>query len=203
MKAKYIRVSTTEQNTDRQGKSDYIDKCSGSVAFAERPKAKKLLRDIDKGLIDTVEVHSIDRLGRNTLDIMQTIQDITNKGVNVISKKEGISTLLPDGKVNPVSKMMVGILGTLAEFELERIKERQREGIEQAKKRGAYKGNGGKPKETTEQFLNKAKNALCMKKLNEGFSIRDAAKLSGVSKSTALKINKLRLLLKSINYVNR
>ena len=73
MKAKYIRVSTKEQNTDRQTDFDgltHIDLCSGSIPFKDRPEAKKLLSNKE---ITEVHVHSIDRLGRNTLDIMQTI----------------------------------------------------------------------------------------------------------------------------------
>ena len=117
MRVKYIRVSTIEQNTDRQddfnGKT-YTDECSGSIAFKDRKEASKLLANDE---VNEVLVHSIDRLGRNTIDIMQTIQDFTSRGINVISEKEGLSTLI-DGKVNPVAKMMIGILGTLAWFKI-------------------------------------------------------------------------------------
>ncbi|NQV76781.1 MAG: recombinase family protein [Lutibacter sp.] len=193
MKASYIRVSTLEQNIDRQtsdGKNEYIDKISGSVPFAERKQAMKLLKDIESGLINEVQVHSIDRLGRNTLDIMQTIQYLTNKGVNVISKKEGLQTLI-EGKENPIAKLMIGILGTLAEFELSRIKERQAEGIAKAKVRGSYNSNGGKPEETKEEFLNKSKNKKCYNLIKQGNSLRNSAKLSEVSLGTAQKISKL------------
>ncbi len=114
MKVKYIRVSTTEQNTDRQSDFNgltYIDKCSGSIAFKDRLEASKLLANTE---VTEVLVHSIDRLGRNTLDIMQTIQNFTNRGINVISEKEGLQTLI-NGKENPIAKMMIGILGTLAD----------------------------------------------------------------------------------------
>jgi DNA invertase Pin-like site-specific DNA recombinase len=93
MKVKYIRVSTIEQNTDRQtdfAGITYIDECSGSIAFKDRPNAKKLLFNND---IKEVHIHSIDRLGRNTLDIMQTIQNFTNRGINVVSTKEGCRLL--------------------------------------------------------------------------------------------------------------
>ena len=136
MKAKYIRVSTEEQKIVRQTDFDgliYPDVCSGSIPFKEREYAKKLLSNKE---ITEVHVHSIDRLGRNTLDIMQTIQDFTSKGINVVSTKEGLQTLI-DGKENPIAKMMIGILGTLAEFELSRIKERQAEGIAKAKEKGS------------------------------------------------------------------
>ena len=92
------------------------DKCSGSIAFKDRKEASKLLANDE---VSEVLVHSIDRLGRNTIDIMNTIQDFTNRGINVISEKEGLQTII-DGKENPVAKMMIGILGTLAEFELNR-----------------------------------------------------------------------------------
>ena len=132
MRVKYIRVSTIEQNTDRQddfnGKT-YTDECSGSIAFKDRKEASKLLANDE---VSEVLVHSIDRLGRNTIDIMNTIQDFTNRGINVISEKEGLQTII-NGKENPVAKMMIGILGTLAEFELSRAKERQAEGIAKAK----------------------------------------------------------------------
>jgi len=77
-------------------------------------------------------MHSLDRLGRNTLDSMQTIQNCTNRGINVVATKEGLQTIV-DGQENPIAKMILGILGTLAEFELNSIKERQTEGIAKAK----------------------------------------------------------------------
>jgi len=173
MKAHYIRVSTLEQNIDRQtekGIKTYPDRISGSIAFAKRPEAARLLKDIESGLINEVQVHSIDRLGRNTIDIMQTIESLTEKGINVISKKEGLQTLV-NGEVNPVAKLMVGILGTLAEFELERIKERQAEGIAKAKAKGHFKGRNKGSKENTETTLNKAKNSYIAGLLNKGESM--------------------------------
>ena len=195
---KYIRVSTLNQNESRQTKTDldiFIDKCSGSIPFKERKQGSKVFKMAENGDINTVEVHSIDRLGRNTLDILNTIKDLTELGVNVVSEKEALQTIV-NGKENPTAKLMVGIMATLAEFELNIIKERQREGIEEAKKRGAYKLNGGKLKETKEQVLNKAKNRKCYKLLKPGSSIRTSAKLSGVSSGTAQKVKKL------INSVN-
>lgn len=193
MKAKYIRVSTTEQNTHRQeekGIKQYIDKCSGSIPFKERPSAKKLLTAIDKGHIDEVQVKSIDRLGRNTLDILTTIKDLTDKNIAVVSQKEGLTTII-DGKVNPVANLIISIMATLSEFELEQIRERQREGIERAKQRGVYASNGGSKPLSKEKFLKKAKNALCAKHLNNGESIRRAAKLSGVSNATSQKVKRM------------
>ena len=189
MKALYIRVSTMEQNTDRQveaGMKTFTDKISGSTAFAERKEAKKLLAEIERGIIKEVHVHSIDRLGRNTLDIMQTIENLTNKGVNVISKKEGLQTLI-EGKVNPIAKMMIGILGTLAEFELTRIKERQAEGIAIAKAKGVYVGRK-EGKEDDIVFLNKPKSINIIKFLKQGETVRRTALLSASSINLVRKV---------------
>jgi DNA invertase Pin-like site-specific DNA recombinase len=190
MKAKYIRVSTKEQNTDRQTDFDgltYPDECSGSIPFKERPEAKKLL---DNKEITEVHVHSIDRLGRNTLDIMQTIQDFTSKGINVISSKEGLQTIV-DGKENPIAKMMIGILGTLAEFELSRIKERQAEGIAKAKAKGVYKeGRKVGSSESIEVFVNKASTQSILKYLRNNESVRRTALLSKTSEGTVKKVKK-------------
>ena len=190
MRAKYIRVSTVGQNTDRQqGEFDgleYTDICSGSIAFIDRPEASKLLSNKD---ITEVHVHSIDRLGRNTLDIMQTIKDFTDKGINVVSTKEGLQTLI-DGKENPVAKMMVGILGTLAEFELSRIKERQAEGIAKAKAKGNFKGRKTGSSEDLDTFINKASTQSILKHLRNNESVRRTALLSKTSEGTVKKVKR-------------
>ena len=190
MKAKYIRVSTKEQNTDRQTDFDgltHIDLCSGSIPFKDRPEAKKLLSNKE---ITEVHVHSIDRLGRNTLDIMQTIQDFTSKGINVVSTKEGLQTLI-DGKENPIAKMMIGILGTLAEFELSRIRERQAEGIAKAKEKGRFVGRKEGSKEKIEVFVNKESTQSILKYLRENESVRRTALLSKTSEGTVKKVKKM------------
>lgn len=190
MIVKYIRVSTTEQNTDRQENFDgkvYIDKISGSIPFAERPQAKKLLSNKD---ITEVQVHSIDRLGRSTVDIMQTIQHFTSKRINVVSKKEGLNTII-DGKENPIAKMMIGILSTLAEFELSRGKERKAEGIAERKKRGLYMGRAKGTSESLDTFINKASTQAILKHLKQKESIKRTALLSKTSEGTVKKVKKL------------
>jgi DNA invertase Pin-like site-specific DNA recombinase len=188
----YRRVSTGGQNMERQetivfGAVVMEEAISGSVEFGKRTKGMAILKMAEAGELGTLHVHSIDRLGRNTLDILNTIQYLTSKGVNVKSTKEGFETMV-DGKENPIAKMMVGILATLSEFELSRIKERQAEGIEKAKKRGAYISNGGNKKaETPAQFLAKKSTKRILKYYVQGNSLRATAKLAEVSLSTVQK----------------
>ena len=199
---KYIRVSTTEQNVDRQrerGVKEYIDKCSGSIPFNERVAAQKLLEEISiqkqkpnlppNQRITTVKVSSISRLGRNLQDILYTVDLFTSWNICLVSEKEGIKTII-DGKENPTAKMVLSILATLSEYERELILERQKEGIAAAHKRGVYK-NGGRPTETPQDFIAKPKNAKCMSLLSAGRSLREAAALSAVSLGTAQKVKKI------------
>ena len=197
MKVYYLRVSTIEQNSARQmediieGCKVFEDKISGSIPFAERTEGRNIVNLIKQRQINTIYVHSIDRLGRNSLDILQTIQFFNEYEVNLISKKEGLQTFI-DGKPNAIASLMIGILSTLSEFELSRIKERSKEGIAEAKKRGAYANNGGKKKiESVEKFMNKESSKKVLKYLKQGLSVRSCSKMSECSISLVMKVKKL------------
>jgi DNA invertase Pin-like site-specific DNA recombinase len=197
MKVYYLRVSTLEQNSARQmeeipeGCKVFEDKISGSIPFAERTEGRNIVNLIKQRQINTIHVHSIDRLGRNSLDILQTIQFFNEYEVNLISKKEGLQTFI-DGKKNEIASLMIGILSTLSEFELTRIKERQREGISSAKERGAYANNGGtKRAESFDEFMNKESSKKILKYLKQGLSVRSCAKMSECSISLVMKVRGL------------
>ena len=197
MKVYYLRVSTIEQNTARQMEEIpedckvFEDKISGSIPFAERTEGRNIVNLIKQRQINTIYVHSIDRLGRNSLDILQTIQFFNEYEVNLISKKEGLQTFI-DGKPNAIASLMIGILSTLSEFELSRIKERQREGISSAKERGAYASNGGtKRAESFDEFMNKESSKKILKYLKQGLSVRSCAKMSECSISLVMKVRGL------------
>ena len=128
--AYYMRTSHYLQNIGTQvdkiedGWKVFKDEgVSGRVAFADRPMAKKLLKEIKDGRTSQVIVLRIDRLGRDTADILATINEIHKYGVGIVSLKEGITTMI-DGKENSFSKMLTGILSSISEFEFDRIKEK-------------------------------------------------------------------------------
>lgn len=146
MKIGYIRVSTQEQNTMRQevlmeslGVDEvYIDRMSGKDT--NRPELKKMMDYVRRG--DTVIVESISRFARNTRDLLELVEQLTEKGVEFVSRKEAIDTTTPTGK------FMLTVFGAVAELERECILQRQREGIAIAKADGKYKGR--KPIESPE-----------------------------------------------------
>jgi len=138
----YIRVSTIEQNEGRQiemmkGYSidkTYTEKASGKDA--NRPQLLAMLDYARDG--DTVYIESFSRLARNTIDLLQLIEQMNGKGIKVISIKEGLDSSTPTGK------MMLTMIGAIATFERENMLERQREGIALAKTEGKYKGRASK-----------------------------------------------------------
>ena len=190
MKATYVRVSTYEQNISRQLKDKegevYWDKVSGMTPFEERKSGSELLNDAKEGIVDEVEVHSIDRLGRDAINVLQTIKKFTELGVNVKSKKEGLNTLLDDGTQNPVAKLLVSVLSTLAEIDYKNRKEAQREGIERAKAEGKYLGRPKGTGLTDEELLDKHSDIVI--EINRGESIRRTAKLTEKSTGTVQKV---------------
>ncbi|MFC3909719.1 recombinase family protein [Legionella dresdenensis] len=134
----YIRVSSFDQNPERQLdgiKLDktFIDKASGKDV--NRPQLEALLAYVRDG--DTVVVHSMDRLARNLIDLRNLVNDLTAKDVSVEFIKENL-TFSSDN--SPMAILLLSVMGAFAEFERALLKERQREGIELAKKRGAYPG---------------------------------------------------------------
>jgi DNA invertase Pin-like site-specific DNA recombinase len=187
---KYIRVSSRDQNVDRQ-LSDleyYIDYCSGSVKFEDRPFGKRIIQEVEKGLIAKIHVHSIDRLGRNTVDILTTIDFFNKKCVILYIENLGISNLL-NGKVNEVFNLIISVLANVSEMERRTLLERQQEGIQKAIQKGIYKGRLKGTKESSEKFISKYPHVV--KLLKKGnLSLQEIALITKVSKSTVFKVNK-------------
>ena len=173
---KYIRVSTKDQNIDRQETDkykQYVDVCSGKIAFKDRKEGKKLYSLATSGKIKTIKVHSIDRFGRDTLNILNTIQEFTDMGVCIESEKEAIKTCDNEGKQTPTARLLLSVMATLAQFEIEQKKERQMEGIARKKATGFYKLNAGRSKESSSDFINKDKSQRILKMLKKGGGINE------------------------------
>ena len=143
----YIRVSSVDQNTARQLDGVSLDKAfedKASGKDANRPQLVACMNHLREG--DTLHIHSMDRLARNVDDLRRIVNELTGRGVVVQFHKEGLSFT---GDDNPMANLLLTMLGAVAQFERELIKERQREGIAVAKTEGKYKG--GKAKLTDEQ----------------------------------------------------
>lgn len=138
MKVAYVRVSTAEQNEARQVEALqahgiekwFTEKISGKDA--NRPKLQEMLDFVREG--DTIYIHDFSRLARSTKDLLEIIEQLQAKKVNLVTNKEALDTGTPTGK------LMLTVIAAINEFERQNLLERQREGIEIAKREGKFKG---------------------------------------------------------------
>ena len=182
MRIAYIRVSTVEQNEARQLEAMekhsiekyYIEKVSGKNT--DRPKLQEMLKDVKAG--DTVYIHDFSRLARSTKDLLELVEQLNEKGVHLVSNKENIDTSTPTGK------LMLTMIGAINEFERTNMLERQREGVEIAKRNGKYKG--GKKKDIDMELFNDLLEQFQRKEISK----IKFAEMLGVSRPTLDKLLK-------------
>lgn len=197
MKARYIRTSTLNQNEARQlvkqhkDEQVFIDKISGAIPFDKRPQAKVLLNAAINGDINYISVSSIDRLGRSTIDVLQTLEALTK--INVVVKVDnlGLESMV-NGKENPTFKLIVSVLANISEMERVTLRERQLEGIALAKlQKGVYKGRVKGTTETKEEVLQKYSKVVFYLKRDVKPTFIEIAKLCDCSKNTVQKVKKV------------
>lgn len=198
MKAIYIRISTQKQNIDRQIVEDsevkyYIDICSGSIPFKERPEALKLLNDDG---VQEIEIKEITRLGRNLSDILKTVDYFTAKGINIHIENQGLSTLLKNGKRNPTATLLINMLASIGQYERDLLNERVQEGVNIAKAKGKYKG---KPKGANAKINTyKAKYSKDLDNirqlLEKDFSIKKISEITGVTRTKIYRFKEKNLI---------
>ena len=196
VKVLYTRVSTIDQNLGRQqvDASNYQivieDKISGSVPFFERPGGAKIKSLIEKKGIDIeLSVWQIDRLGRDVRDILNTIHYFNSKNICITFVSQGLKTIDVDGKENPITKMLISIIGTIGEMTRNAILEATQQGRNLAKIQGKYLGRKKGSKESVIQFLEKHKKPIDL--LKKGYKGVEIARICNISLNTITKIKKL------------
>jgi len=170
----YVRVSSLDQNPDRQLEQipvdrTFTDKASGKDVA--RPQLDALMRFAREG--DTVVVHSMDRLARNLDDLRRLVRAVTGRGVRIEFVKEQLTFT---GEDSPMATLLLSVMGAFAEFERALIRERQREGIALAKQRGVYRGR--------KKALNAAQRAELRQRLAVGEKKAQVARDFGISRET-------------------
>lgn len=176
----YVRVSTVEQNEERQLVT--MEKYNVEKVFSEKVSAKDTNRKELNNLLDfiregdTVVIHDFSRLARSTKDLLEIVELLEDKKVTLISSKENIDSSTPTGK------LMLTMIGAINEFERANLLERQREGIAIAKEKGLYKGRKEIKIDNFEEYYNRYKN--------REFNKTQLAKVLGVSRPTLDKLIK-------------
>lgn len=182
MKVAYVRVSTVEQNEARQIEALekhgiekwFTEKVSGKDT--NRPQLKEMLEYVREG--DTIYIHDFSRLARSTKDLLEIVELLNDKGVNLVSNKENIDSSTASGK------LMLTMIGAIAEFERQNLLERQREGIEIAKREGKFKG--GQVKKIDDKLFDELFAKYKLRKINK----TELARELNISRPTLNKLLK-------------
>lgn len=164
MKVAYVRVSTVEQNEGRQ--IEALEKFGIDKWFTEkisakdtnRPQLQAMLDFVREG--DTVYIHDFSRLARSTKDLLDITDQLQQKKVNLVSNKENLDSSTATGR------LMLTMIGAISEFERANLLERQREGIQIAKREGKFKG--GQVKRIEDKEFNKYYEQYKSREINKG-----------------------------------
>lgn len=199
----YSRVSTTSQDYKRQTEellefsknmnyevvSIFEEKISGGKKNEERPELMKMINFIKKNKIDKILCWELSRLGRNTIEVLKTIQLLNENCISLYIKNHNIETLNDKCEINPMSQFLIQILTSVSEMEKTQIRQRIKSGYESYRKNGGKVGRKEGFKKDTETLLTQHKDVV--KLLKQGYSVRKTMKLTDKSSGTIQKIKKL------------
>ena len=168
----------------------YLDLCSSVIPFTKREKGSLVFALINQKQISKVVVPNISVLGRNQIDVLNTIDFFINNDISLLSQAERLETMDEYGRIKPDTILFLNLFRSLANMEYKNRKESHRYGIPQAKDLGRYKGVGGRQLDSIEDFFAKPININILRHLKRGESIRRTAKLVGSSPGLVQKVKR-------------
>ena len=201
MKVFYSRISDVSQNDARQLQNldgfDYIlsDKCSGLIHIWDRPKGSQIKKLLESNQLTTLEIHSLDRLGRSTIQCLEVYRELTEAKVNVICRNPNLRNFDENGKPDMFSELLMSIIVIMSSYEKSLIRERQLAGIKLRKEQFLYTGRAINSKEKPENFIKKEKNQKIIQYLKREYPFSEICKILSCSAST---INKVKKVAKSL-----
>jgi DNA invertase Pin-like site-specific DNA recombinase len=200
MRIKYNRLSSISQTGNRYEhdteKYDLtiLDRISGSVPFFERPKGIELKKLVEDRKVNELVVEEFSRLGRNTGDVINTLDWLDKHDVNVYVRNIGLYSR-PNGVKNPIWKMISSVMSSLYEMELDNIRERTHIGRLMYIQKGGVLGRKIGTTESENDFITKKKSILILDYLKKEYTIREICKLCDVSIGTTMKVKKIGIKL--------
>lgn len=205
MKIFYSRISTDEGQTHKRQLQDlkgfdyvFCDVISGSTKLFERGKGKEIKKLLDEGKLTHLEVHSIDRLGRNTIDVLSTWKELSDKGVTVVCRNPNIRNFDDNGNPDKFSELLLSILSVMYSFEKDTINQRQKEGIrlKMMTNPEVYIGRRVGTTYSPEVFLQRKKSQDVLNYLKKNtHTYKEISLICGVSETTISKVKKTYQML--------
>lgn len=201
MKVFYSRISTDDGQTHKRQLQDikgfdyvFCDVVSGSTRLFERGKGREIKKLLDDGRLTLLEIHSIDRLGRSTIDVLSTWKELTEKGVTIVCRNPNIRNFDENGNPDKFSELLLSVLTVMYSFERDTIRQRQLEGIRVKKMTNpeVYIGRRLGTSYSPEVFLSRKKSQLILSYLNKGtHTYKEISRILKVSETTISKVKKV------------
>lgn len=197
----YLQNIGTQEDKIEEGWRVYKDEgVSGRVLFQDRPSGKKLLDDVRKGLISRVVVIRLDRCGRDTRNILETLSYLHTYKVPLTSLNEGITTLNDKGDITPTTGLLINVLSSLSEYFYEQTREKTLIGIQRSKLiPGKYTGRKLGSIESIEKFNSKPRNIKIKELLKEGIGIRKISRILECSPNLIYKVKERMFEIEKTN----
>lgn len=202
----YARVSTQGQDYDRQLAElrqyadrigydvvkTFSEKISGAKKVEERQAMTELLNYIEVNKVDKVLIYECSRLSRRAVDFLSIIEILNEKKISLYIHQNGLETLLPNGEINPIATLVLGILAQFNSMERSLIRSRMESGYNNFRLNGGVVGRKTGYRKTTEQL--KEEYAEEIRLLKKGYSLRNIAKITHTSVNTLRKLNALTII---------
>ncbi len=202
----YARVSTAGQDYDRQlaELKQYADrmgydvvktfseKISGAKKVEERQAMTELLNYIEVNKVDKVLIYECSRLSRRAVDFLSIIEIFNEKKISLYIHQNGLETLLPNGEINPIATLVLGILAQFNSMERSLIRSRMESGYNNFRNNGGIVGRKTGYRKTSEQM--KEEYAEEIRLLKKGYSLRNISKITHTSVNTLRKLNALTII---------
>lgn len=205
MKVFYSRISTDDGQTHKRQLQDikgfdyvFCDVVSGATRLFERGKGSEIKKLLDEGNLTLLEVHSIDRLGRSTIDVLSTWKELTDKGVTIVCRNPNIRNFDENGNPDKFSELLLSVLSVMYSFERDTIRQRQLEGIRLKKLTNpeVYIGRRIGSSYSPEEFLRRKKSQDILSYLKKNtHTYKEISKILGVSETTISKVKKTYQML--------
>jgi len=196
MKIKYERLSHKSQELEGRRTLDkneydfkFLDIISGKVACLERPQFKKVMDLLKENPKAELYIDDFSRIGRNTGDVITTCEKLDAIGINIVCLDNGMQSR-PGGEPNPMWKLLVGVLSSVYELELENIKSRTRAGMIAYREKGNSWGRPIGSKENVVKFMRKSKNQKILDLLKKNRTYKEIKAITGCSESTISKVKR-------------
>lgn len=201
----YARVSTKIQDYDRQIDElrdhakrmsyevvrEFSEKISGAKKVEERQALMELLEFVEAHHVDKVLIYECSRLSRRAVDFLSVIEHLTSLNISVYIHQNGLETLLPDGKPNPIAQLVLGILAQFNSMERSLIRSRMESGYNHYRSLGGKVGRKKGYRKTEQKMVSEYQNEI--KLLKKGLSLRNVQAITGTSINTLRKLKPMYL----------